>query len=168
MPQALLPIFPSDAIAINEIMSFCQRDGSVYYFHGRVPVYTHPAHDGKATRLWASQSVVNGSCTQADAVRAFGISPIGMKRYVKKLRERGATAFFAEHRTRRARKRRPVSGRPVLSATGPGPSDDAKRSLSGGAARQTPLMLPVVTGCSRFRGGIPNPRGPHPCVSGNH
>jgi hypothetical protein len=80
MPQALLPIFPPDATAINEIMSFCQRDGSVYYLHGCVPVYTHPARDGKAFRLWASQLVVDGSCTQAEVVRAFGISPISMKR----------------------------------------------------------------------------------------
>ena len=101
MPQALLPIFPSDATAINEAMSFCQRDGSVYYFHGCVPVYTHPAGDLKAFRLWASQLVVNGSCTQAEVVRAFGISPISMKRYVKQLRAGGAKAFFAERRRRR-------------------------------------------------------------------
>jgi hypothetical protein len=102
MPQALLPIFPSDATAINEAMSFCQRDGSVYYFHGCVPVYTHPIGDLQAFRLWAGQLVVNGSCTQAEVVRAFGISSISMKRYVKKLRAGGAQAFFAARRTRRA------------------------------------------------------------------
>jgi hypothetical protein len=80
MPQAWLPIFPSDATAINAIMSFCQRDGSVYDLHGCVPVYPHPAHDGKAFRLCASQLAVNGSCTQAEVVRAFGTSPISMKR----------------------------------------------------------------------------------------
>lgn len=101
MPQALLPIFPSDATAINEIMSFCQREGSVYYFHGCVPVYSHPAPDLQAFRLFASQLVVNGSCTQAEVVRAFGISAISMKRSVKKLRGGGAKAFFAARRRRR-------------------------------------------------------------------
>ena len=92
MPQSLLPIFPSDATTINEIISFCKRDGSVYYFHGCLPVFTHPAHDLMAFRLFASQLVVNGSCTQAEVVRAFGISAISMKRYVKKLRAGGAKA----------------------------------------------------------------------------
>lgn len=101
MPQSLLPIFPSDATAINEIISFCKRDGSVYYFHGCLPVFTHAEHDLKAFRLFASQLVVNGSCTQAEVVRAFGISAISMKRYVKKLRAGGAKAFFAERRRRR-------------------------------------------------------------------
>jgi transposase-like protein len=102
MPQALLPIFPSDATPINEVISFCKRDGSVYYFHGCLPVLTHAEDDLKAFRLFAAQLVVNGSCTQAEVVRAFGISAISMKRYVKKLREGGATAFFAARRTRRA------------------------------------------------------------------
>ena len=102
MPQSLLPIFPSDATPINELISFCKRDGHVYYFHGCLPVLTHAEHDLKAFRLFAAQLVVNGSCTQAEVVRAFGISSISMKRYVKKLRAGGATAFFAARRTRRA------------------------------------------------------------------
>jgi hypothetical protein len=33
--------------------------------------------------MFSSQLVVNGNCTQAQLVRAFGISVISMKRYVK-------------------------------------------------------------------------------------
>ena len=81
---SLAPDLPVGRDPINEIISFCKRDGSVYYFHGCLPIFTHAENDLKAFRLYASQLVVNGSCTQAEGVRAFGISAISMKRYVKK------------------------------------------------------------------------------------
>jgi hypothetical protein len=74
MPQTLLPIFPAEATPINELISFCQRDGAVYYFHGCVPVFTHAEKDLKSFRMYTSQLVVNVTCTQAELVRAFGIS----------------------------------------------------------------------------------------------
>jgi len=103
MPQTLLPIFPSEAIPINELISFCRRDGTIYYFHGTLPVFTHAESDMKAFRMYTSQLVVNGTCTQAELVRAFGISPISMKRYVKKFRAGGSAAFFALRRKRQPR-----------------------------------------------------------------
>jgi transposase len=103
MPQTLLPIFPSEAIPINELISFCRRDGTIYYFHGALPIFTHGESDMKAFRMYTSQLVVNGTCTQAELVRAFGISPISMKRYVKKFRAGGSKAFFAPRRKRQPR-----------------------------------------------------------------
>ena len=103
MPQILLPIFPAEAIPINALISFCKRDGSVYYFHGTLPVFTHAESDLKAFRMYTTQLVVNGTCTQAEVVRACGISPISMKRYVKKFRAGGSQAFFAPRRPRQPR-----------------------------------------------------------------
>jgi hypothetical protein len=103
MAQTLLPVFPAEATPINEIVSFCKRDGAVYYFHGCLPIFTHAEGDRKSFRLFASQLVVNGSCTQAELVRAFGISSISMKRQVKKLRGGGSQAFFAVRRKRQPR-----------------------------------------------------------------
>jgi transposase len=103
MPQTLLPIFPAEATAINELISFCKRDGSVYYFHGCLPVFTHAEGDLKSFRMYTSQLVVNGTCTQAELVRAFGVSSISMKRHVKKMRGGGSQAFFAPRRKRKPR-----------------------------------------------------------------
>lgn len=103
MPQTLLPIFPAEATPVNELISFCKRDGTVYYFHGCLPVFSHAESDLNSFRLVASQLVVNGSCTQAELVRAFGISSISMKRHVKKLRAGGGKAFFAPRRKRQPR-----------------------------------------------------------------
>jgi transposase len=100
MPQILLPVFPAEATPVNELVSFRKREGTVYYFHGCLPVFMHAESDLKSFRMFTSQLVVNGSCTQAELVRAFGISSIGMKRPVKKLRAGGSKAFFAARRKR--------------------------------------------------------------------
>lgn len=100
MPQEFLPMFPEGEGVINGLLSFEKRDGCVYYFHGGAPVFSHAEKDKGSFRLFTSQLVVNGSCRQVDIVRAFGISPISMKRYVKKFREGGAGAFFKEPKRR--------------------------------------------------------------------
>lgn len=103
MPQTLLPIYPAEATPVNGLISFCKRDGSVYYFHGCLPVFSHAESDLKSFRLFTSQLVVNGSCTQAEVVRAFGISGISVKRHVKRLRFKGGSGFFAPPRKRQPR-----------------------------------------------------------------
>ena len=50
MPQTLLPLFPAEAIPVNELISFCKRDGTVYYFHDALPVFSHAESDLKAFR----------------------------------------------------------------------------------------------------------------------
>ena len=103
MPQTLLPIFSEDVTQINEILAFAKRRGQVYYFHAGLPVFSHDEHDLRSFRMFTSQLVVNGNCKQADIVRAFGISAISMKRYVKKYRKGGTAAFFQARRRRRPR-----------------------------------------------------------------
>ena len=103
MPQTLLPVFPAEATPVNALISFCKRDGTVYYFHGCLPVFSHAENDLKSFRRFASQLVVNGSCTQAELVRAFGVSSISMQRHVKKPRAGGSKAFFAARRQRQPR-----------------------------------------------------------------
>jgi transposase-like protein len=102
MPQELLPLFPSDITMINSMIGFAKRENKVYYFHGVAPVFSHYESDKASFRLFTSQLVINGNATQSEIVRAFGISSISMKRYVKKLREKGARGFFEKPRGRSA------------------------------------------------------------------
>jgi transposase len=101
MPQALLPLFPEEETRITSLFWFEKRDGMVYYFHGGFPVFCHAEEDRQSFRMFTSQLVVNGNCKQVDIVRAFGVSEISMKRYVKKYREGGPAAFFQPTRARR-------------------------------------------------------------------
>jgi len=103
MAQPLLPMFPSDVTEINELVSFAKREGTVYYFNGPMPVFSHMESDRPSFRMFTSQLVINGNCTQAQIVRAFGISAISMKRYVKQSRQGGAAGFFKGRAARQPR-----------------------------------------------------------------
>ena len=103
MPQPLLPMFPSDVTEINSLVSFARREGTVYYFNGPLPVFSHAQADQASFRMFTSQLVVNGNCTQMEIVRAFGISAISMKRYVKIYRQEGISGFFKSRAARQPR-----------------------------------------------------------------
>lgn len=96
-------MFPADVTAINDLVSFAKREGTVYYFNGPMPVFSHPQTDRASFRMFTSQLVVNDNCTQAQIVRAFGISAISMKRYVKHYRQSGAAGFFKGRAARQPR-----------------------------------------------------------------
>ena len=102
MPQMLFPIFPSELTLINEKIGFHKRDGYIYYFNGMMPIFSHHEDDLPSFRFITAQLVVLGNASQAEVVRAFGISTISMKRYVKRYRERGPAGFFERPRRRGA------------------------------------------------------------------
>lgn len=95
MPQIQLPIFPAGCTAITPDLAFECRERQVFYFNGQLPVFSHAEDDVASFRLFTSQLIVNGSATQAQVSRAFGVPLVTVKRMCKKLREQGAKGFFA-------------------------------------------------------------------------
>jgi len=100
MPQMLLPLFPAEATSINDVLGFCLRGETVFYFNGQMPIFSHHKSDMKSFRLISSQLVVNEVVKQSEIVRAFGVSVISVKRYVKRYREEGAEGFFKPRKAR--------------------------------------------------------------------
>jgi hypothetical protein len=94
MPQTKLPFFPEDIILINSYVGFQKQKGIVYYFQGSMPIYQHDEKDIKSFRLFTSQLVINGNAKQSEIVKAFDVTPISVKRWVKIYREKGAQGFF--------------------------------------------------------------------------
>lgn len=94
MPQVQLPIFPASCTAITDELAFEQREGTVYYFNGYLPVFSHPAEDLASFRFFTSQLISNGSASQSQIASAFGVPLVTVKRCCKKLREEGAAGFF--------------------------------------------------------------------------
>jgi hypothetical protein len=107
MPQVQLPLFPVGTTHLNESLAFECRDGQVTYFNGHLPVFTHAQDDLAAFRLFTSQLVVNGSASQGDIRRAFGVPKIAVQRAVDKYRAGGAAAFFVPPKPRAGRKLTP-------------------------------------------------------------
>ena len=101
MPQTVLPIFAEESTPINDVLSFEKRDGTVWYFHGCMPVFSHDETDHKSFNMFTSQLVDIGQCKQMDIVRAFGVSPISVKRHVKRFRAEGPGAFFGGRKAKR-------------------------------------------------------------------
>ena len=102
MSQTLLPIFPSESTQINGILSFVKREGTVWYFHGCLPVFSHDEQDYRSFNMYTSQLVVVGQCKQVDIIRAFGVSAISVKRHVKKFREGGPGILFQKRSMRKS------------------------------------------------------------------
>jgi transposase-like protein len=102
MAQAQLPLFPDGTTDINANLAFERRDDIVTYFHGHLPVFQHHVDDRKTFHLAISQLYVNGSASQADLSRAFGVTTISLKRAVKLFREKGAAGFYAPRGSRGA------------------------------------------------------------------
>jgi hypothetical protein len=94
MPQIQLPVFPASSTAITNELAFEQRDSQVYYFNGHLPVFTHPVDDIASFRFFTSQLIANGSASQSQVSKAFGVPLVTVKRACKKLRLEGAAAFF--------------------------------------------------------------------------
>jgi len=103
MPQLQLPIFPAGATHITPSLAFECDQGRVTYFHGHMPVFSHAQDDTRTFRMITSQFVVSGNATQADIVRAFGVTDSSVKRSVKTYRERDAGGFYAVRHVRGAK-----------------------------------------------------------------
>lgn len=100
MPQMTLPIFPDDVVEINEQLAVKKDKGTVYYFNGMMPVFSHREDDMESFQMITSQFCESGVAKQVEIVRAFGVTVISVKRGVKKYRELGPAGFYAERRTR--------------------------------------------------------------------
>ena len=94
MPQVQLPVFPADATLINDALACQCRDGQAVYLNGHLPVFTHATADLASFGFFTTQLIVNGTATQGEIARAFGVPRGTVKRCVKRHRLRGAAAFF--------------------------------------------------------------------------
>ena len=94
MPQVQLPLFPAGVTFINEALACQCEEGQVVYLNGHLPVFTHGQEDLASFRFFTTQLIVNGSATQGEIARAFGVPLVTVKRGVKRHRTRGAAAFF--------------------------------------------------------------------------
>jgi hypothetical protein len=144
MSQLQLPVFPEGTTLLTPELGVSGRAGRVTYFYGSLPVFTHAAKDVKSFRLFTSQLYVEGKVKQADLVRVFGVSPISVKRAVKRYQALGPGGFWQPS---------PVRGPGVLT---PVVLEQAQGLLDEGAspsavARQLGLKYDTVQKAIRAR-----------------
>jgi transposase-like protein len=100
MPQLQLPCFPEGITLINQNVGFMRKESSLTYFYGNLPIFTHDIDDMRSFRMITSQLYVNGSASQAEIIRAFGVTKTSVLRSVKLYREKGVAGFFAPRKLR--------------------------------------------------------------------
>jgi len=94
MPQVQLPMFPAGSVDINGDLA-CRTEGErVVYYNGHLPVFTHAKSDLASFRMFTSQLIVQGSATQGQVAKAFGVPLVAIKRGTKLYRKRSAAGFF--------------------------------------------------------------------------
>ncbi len=63
--------------------------------------FTHDENDDASFQMITAQFYCNGYVKQMDIVRAFGVTPISVKRAGKRYKEEGVQGFYAEKRRER-------------------------------------------------------------------
>ena len=94
MPQVQLPVFPQGTTPITPELAVARGVDQVVYYNGHLPVFTHEVKDLASFRLFTTQLIINGTASQGDIVKTFGVPITTVKRCCKRFRQRGAAAFF--------------------------------------------------------------------------
>jgi hypothetical protein len=92
--QLMLPIFPPSTAMITPTLGVYKRDSIVTYLHCGVPIYSHAEDGYKHFRYITSKFILQGLCKLIDISDSFHVSYDSVKRYVKKLEEKGENGFF--------------------------------------------------------------------------
>jgi transposase len=92
--QALLPLVADDATHINDLITVVRRDGQWFYFCGVQSVFQHAEDDLRSFRMFTAQLCFQGACTQAQIIKAFGVSKSSVLRSVEKYRQQGIQGFY--------------------------------------------------------------------------
>lgn len=94
MGQILLPLFPEDTEMITPTLGVRKQDGTVYYLHSGMPIYSHGEHELNKFRYITSNLILQGLCRNCDISRTFQVSTDSVRRYKKILDTEGEEAFF--------------------------------------------------------------------------
>jgi len=96
MGQLLLPLFPSDTRMITLTLGVREHEGTVYYLHSGMPIFSHLAGDLNMFRYITSNLLLQGLCKNQDIADTFHVSLDSIRRWKKKLSVEGEVAFFKE------------------------------------------------------------------------
>lgn len=79
---------------ITSTLGVREQDGTIYYLHSGVPIFSHAADNINMFRFVTSNLILQGRCTNQDIVDTFNVSVDSVSRWKKKLTEEGEKAFF--------------------------------------------------------------------------
>jgi len=94
MPKPKNPIFPKELTYINKVFSTREINGEVCYYNFTSLAFSHKIDDLASFYMYCSKLYMQGSATQSELRKVFGISKNKLKRSVNNLNTKGIGAFF--------------------------------------------------------------------------
>lgn len=89
-----MPLVADDATHISDLITVVRHDGQWFYFCGVQSVFQHAEDDQRSFRMFTAQLCFQGACTQAQIIKAFGVSKSSVLRSVEKYRQEGIQGFY--------------------------------------------------------------------------
>ena len=96
MGQLLLPLFDIDTQMITPTLGVRESNGTVYYLHSGVPIFSHESGDLNKFRYITSNLLLQGLCGNQDISDTFHVSLDSVRRWKNKLCDEGDRAFFSD------------------------------------------------------------------------
>jgi transposase len=96
----MLPLIPAGATTISQRISVVRQEGMWVYYCGIQPVFQHAEGDRQSFQMFTAQLCSQGACTQAQIIRAFGVSKKSVLRSVAKYRRGSVGSFYGRRRGR--------------------------------------------------------------------
>ena len=94
--QPRLPFHPTEAVKINEAVSYLDDGVTVGYFADGVPTFLHARGDAAGQRVAWAQIITLGLATQKDVGSSFGICRTTLYRHQRRLKEAGIAGLVDE------------------------------------------------------------------------
>ena len=83
MQQQILPLIPSGASKINDILSVTREEGLIRYYLGGFQISVHKENDTGSFKSKLCELIFSGVCRNIEVLNAFGVSPTSLKRWLR-------------------------------------------------------------------------------------
>lgn len=100
MLQQILPLVPSGANKIGDLLSLVREDDYIRYYFGGFQIGFHKTSDTATFKAKICEFIFCGVCRNKDVLKSFAISASSLKRWMRQYKEKGAESFHQMPATR--------------------------------------------------------------------
>jgi prepilin-type processing-associated H-X9-DG protein len=100
MSQPILPLIPSGANKVGELLSIVRENEYTKYYMGVFQIGIHKTSDKATFKAKICELIFCGLCRNKDVLKTFPVSSSSLKRWMRQYKEKGADSFHAASATR--------------------------------------------------------------------
>ena len=100
MSQPILPLIPSGATQVGELLSIVRENEHTKYYMGAFQIGINKTSDKATFKAKICELIFCGVCRNKDVLKSLAISSSSLKRWMRQYKEKGADSFHAASATR--------------------------------------------------------------------